>query len=57
MNLAERYKGPICFPHCIVKYTNLSPTGISGRGKTGNGRVGFMTCKYYSCLENVEYTV
>ena len=34
-------QGLICSLHCFVKYTNLSPIGISGRGKIGSGRVGF----------------
>ena len=42
---------------CKDTCTNLSPIGISGRGKIGSGSVGFMTCKYLSCLEEVELLV
>ena len=45
------------FSSLFCKYTNLSPIGISGHGKIGSGSVGFMTCKYHSCLEEVELLV
>ena len=47
----------LLFSSLFRKYTNLSPIGISGHGKIGSGSVGFMTCKYHSCLEEVELLV
>ena len=45
------------FSSLFCKYTNLSPIGISGHAKSQWECVGFMTCKYHSCLEEVELLV